>query len=33
MVIKKYVENQLSEDRMAEQLTLDSMDPFTGSKK
>ena len=33
MAIKKYVENQLSEDRMAEQLTLDNMDPFTGSKK
>ena len=33
MAIKKYDENQLSEDRMAEQLTLDNMDPFTGSKK
>ena len=33
MAIKKYFENQLSEDRMAEQLTLDNMDPFTGSKK
>ena len=33
MAIKKYVENQLSEDRMAEQLTLDNMDTFTGSKK
>ena len=33
MAIKKYVENQLSEDRMAERLTLDNMDLFTGSKK
>ncbi len=33
MAIKKYLENQLSEDRIAEQLTLDSIDPFTGSKK
>ena len=33
MAIKKYVESQLSEDRIAEQLTLDSIDPFTGSKK
>ena len=33
MAIKKYVENQLSKDRMAEQLTLDNMDPFTGNRK
>ena len=33
IAIKKYIENQLYEDRMAEQLTLDKIDPFTGSKK
>ena len=32
IAIKKYIENQLYEDRMAEQLTLDKIDPFTGSK-
>ena len=33
IAIKKYIENQLHEDRMSEQLTLDKVDPFTGSKK
>ena len=33
LAIKKYFENQLIEDGVAEQLTLDNMDPFTGSKK
>lgn len=31
--INKYIENQLKEDYMSEQLTLDKIDPFTGSKK
>lgn len=31
--IKDYIANQLHEDRMSEQLTLDVEDPFTGSKK
>ena len=31
--IKKYIENQLKEDMMSEQLTLDKINPFTGSKK
>lgn len=30
-VIKKYVENQLSEDRLSDQLTMDNVDPFTGN--
>ena len=33
VVIRKYTENQLKEDRMSEQLTLDKIDPFMGSKK
>ena len=33
IAIKKYIENQLKEDMMSEQLTIDKMDPFTGSKK
>lgn len=33
IAIKKYIDNQLKEDRMSEQLTIDSIDPFTGSKK
>ena len=33
IAIKRYIENQLKEDHMAEQLTLDKIDPFTGSKK
>jgi len=31
--IKRYIDNQLYEDRMKEQLTLDKIDPFTGSRK
>ena len=31
--IRTYIENQLKEDRMSEQLTLDKIDPFTGSRK
>jgi len=31
--IKKYIENQLKEDMNVEQLSMDKMDPFTGSKK
>ena len=30
--IKEYIENQLREDMMSEQLTLDVVDPFTGQK-
>ena len=33
IAIKRYIENQLYEDQMVEQLTLDKLDPFTGSKK
>ena len=33
IAIRKYIENQLKEDRMTEQLTLDKIDPFTGSQK
>ena len=31
--IKSYIENHLKEDRMSEQLTIDKIAPFTGSKK
>ena len=31
--IKRYIENQLKEDMMSEQLTLEKVNPFTGSKK
>ena len=31
--IKNYISNQLKEDMMSEQLTMDKVDPFTGSKK
>ena len=31
--IKEYIANQLKEDHMSEQLTLDKVDPFTGNKK
>ena len=31
--IKRYIENQLKEDIMSEQLTLEKVNPFTGSKK
>ena len=30
--IKDYIANQLQEDRLAEQLTMEYLDPFTGSK-
>ena len=30
---RRYIENQLKEDMMSEQLTMDKVDPFTGSKK
>ena len=33
VAIKNYIDNQLKEDRIAEQLTIDKIDPFTGSKK
>ncbi len=33
VVIKKYIENQLKEDRISEQLTMDIEDPFTGKKQ
>ena len=31
--IKKYIENQIKEDMRVEQLSMDKIDPFTGSKK
>jgi putative transposase len=31
--IKEYIANQIKEDQIAEQLTLESIDPFTGSRK
>ncbi len=30
--IKEYIQKQLKEDQLGEQLTLDMPDPFTGSK-
>ena len=33
VTIQKYIKEQLSEDRQAEQLTMDNIDPFTGSHK
>lgn len=33
IAIQKYIENQLKEDQMSEQLTLYKVDPFTGNKK
>ena len=33
VAIQKYIKEQLNEDRQAEQLTLDNIDPFTGSHK
>ena len=33
VVIKKYKENQLKEDQISEQLTMDIEDPFTGKKQ
>ena len=32
-VIRKYIENQLKEDQISEQLTMDIEDPFTGKKQ
>ena len=31
--ISEYIQNQLREDEMSEQLTLDFEDPFTGNKR
>ena len=33
IAIKKYIEQQYNEDRQAEQLTIDNIDPFTGSHR
>ena len=33
IAIRKYIDNQLHEDHLNEQLTLDKIDPFTGSRK
>ena len=33
IAIKKYIENQLKDDMVSEQLTLDKIDQFTGSRK
>ena len=33
VAIRKYIKRQSSEDRQAEQLTMDNIDPFTGSHK
>lgn len=33
IAIRKYIDNQLKEDRLSEQLILDKIDPFMGSKK
>ena len=33
VVIKKYIENQLREDQISEQLTMNIEDPFTGKKQ
>ena len=33
IAIQRYIKEQLSEDRQAEQLTMDNIDPFTGSHK
>ena len=32
-VIRKYIENQLKEGQISEQLTMDIEDPFTGKKQ
>ena len=32
-VIRKYIDNQLYEDHLSEQLTIDKMDPFTGKQR
>ena len=33
IAIRRYIDNQLHEDHLNEQLTLDKIDPFTGSRK
>ena len=33
VAIQKYIKEQLNEDRQAEQLSMDNIDPFTGSHK
>lgn len=33
VAIRKYIDNQLKEDKLSEQLTFDKLNPFTGSKK
>ena len=33
VAIQKYIKERLSEDRQAEQLTMDNIDPFTGNHK
>ena len=33
VAIQQYIKEQLNEDRQAEQLTMDNIDPFTGSHK
>ena len=33
IAIRKYIDNQLKEDHMSEQLTIDKIDPFTGNRK
>ena len=30
--IKEYIQNQLKQDQLGEQLTMDNIDPFTGNK-
>lgn len=30
--IKEYIQNQLKEDQISQLLTIDDLDPFTGSK-
>ena len=32
-VIRKYIDNQLYEDHLSEQLTIDKVDPFTGKQR
>ena len=33
IAIRRYIDNQLHEDHLNEQLTLDKIDPFTGNRK
>lgn len=32
-MIRNYIDEQLKEDHLSEQLTIDKINPFTGSKK